>query len=61
VTTVFLRQTAPDRAGPLAHRVRPGDLVIVDEAGMCATAELDQISKVVTAGGGKLLFPWSLS
>jgi ATP-dependent exoDNAse (exonuclease V) alpha subunit len=31
-------------------------LVIVDEAGMSATAELDQISKAVAAGGGKLLF-----
>jgi hypothetical protein len=36
-------------------------LVIVDEAGMSATGELDQISEVVAAGGGKLLFPWSLS
>jgi hypothetical protein len=55
-TTVFLRQATPDPDGPLRYRVAPGDLVIVDEAGMSATAELDQISQLVTAAGGKLLF-----
>lgn len=36
--------------------VRPGDLIIVDESGMSSTRELDAISRIVAAGGGKLVY-----
>lgn len=38
------------------HVVRAGDLVIVDEAGMSSTAELEAITRRVSEAGGKLLF-----
>ncbi|MFI5960464.1 MobF family relaxase [Cryptosporangium sp. NPDC051539] len=38
-----------------AWRVRPGDLIVVDESAMADTASLAQITEYVQAGGGKLL------
>nr|WP_239028453.1 MobF family relaxase [Pseudonocardia acidicola] len=55
-TTVFLNRFTPDANGNVAERVRPGDLFILDEAGMSSTAELEAISRIVATGGGKLLY-----
>ena len=55
-TTVFLHRFTPDGNGAVAEQVRPGDLFIVDEAGMSSTVELEQISRIVAAGGGKVLY-----
>ncbi len=54
-TSVFLARYTPDLHGRTAEQVRPGDLFILDEAGMTSTAELAAIAAVVHAGGGKLL------
>ena len=37
------------------YGVRAGQLVIVDEAGMAATADMDEVRRLVTAAGGKVL------
>lgn len=42
-------------AGAERFRIRPGQLVIVDEAGMSETAVLDQVRALVEAAGAKLL------
>lgn len=55
-TAEFTRKTTPDLQGRTAHQVRAGDLVIVDEAGMTATADLETITRRVTEAGGKVLF-----
>lgn len=55
-TTQFLSRFGPDENGDVRDRIRPGDMIVVDEAGMSATRELAQISKLVEDGGGKLLY-----
>lgn len=45
----------PDGQEPRA-RVAPGDLFVIDEAGMSGTPELARIHDIVTAGGGKLVY-----
>ena len=45
----------PDGHEPRA-RVAPGDLFVIDEAGMSGTPELARIHDIVTAGGGKLVY-----
>lgn len=55
-TTVFLNQFTPNERGEVRDQVRAGDLFVVDEAGMSSTNELAQISTLVEAGGGKLLY-----
>jgi conjugative relaxase-like TrwC/TraI family protein len=56
-TTQFLMQFTPDGLGNVERRIRPGDLVILDEASMCATREeLAPIVRIVAAAGGKLLY-----
>lgn len=44
-----------DERGAPGWQVNPGQLVIVDEAGMVPTAQLDQVVGRVVAGGGKVL------
>jgi conjugative relaxase-like TrwC/TraI family protein len=56
-TTRFLTAFADsEKPAYVGDRVRPGDLVVLDEVGMTSTAELAQIAQLVTAAGGKLLF-----
>ncbi|MBW4722422.1 MobF family relaxase [Saccharothrix obliqua] len=55
-TSQFLMRFAPDADGVAQDYVRPGDLIVVDEAGMSNTYELARISRLVEAGGGKLLY-----
>ncbi|MDQ4115751.1 MAG: AAA family ATPase, partial [Actinomycetota bacterium] len=49
------RPGQPDRFGDDALRLRAGDLVVVDEAGMAGTAELGEIHQRCQAAGAKLL------
>ncbi|WP_132421552.1 AAA family ATPase [Pseudonocardia endophytica] len=49
------RLGAPDRFGDDALRLRAGDLVVVDEAGMAGTTELGEIHQRCQAAGAKLL------
>lgn len=55
-TRVFLQRFGPDGQGRVRDRIRAGDLVVIDEAGMSSTGELEAISTLVAAGGGKLVF-----
>lgn len=55
-TARFLAAFAPDERGNVRARVGRGDLVVVDEAGMSSTQELDRIAEIVTAGGGKVVY-----
>ena len=56
-TSEFLAGPPPDAHGRVAYQVRPGDLVIVDEAGMASTRrELEAITAPCTEAGGKVLF-----
>ena len=55
-TTVFRHRFTPDAEGRVRARLRPDDLVVVDEAGMSGTAELDMISALVTAAGAKMVY-----
>ena len=55
-TARFLAAFTPDEQGNVRDRVRRGDLFVVDEAGMCSTAELARIADIVAAGGGKLVY-----
>ncbi len=55
-TSAFLARYGPDQHGQVAEQVRPGDLFIVDEAGMAGTRELEAIRRIVHAAGGKLLY-----
>ncbi|WP_226367357.1 MobF family relaxase [Pseudonocardia sp. ICBG162] len=54
-TRVFRNATRPDEHGRVRYPVRSRDLVIVDEAGMSSTDELDEIMARVTGAGGKVL------
>ncbi|WP_445190177.1 ATP-dependent DNA helicase [Pseudonocardia sp. Cha107L01] len=54
-TSVFLARYGPGQQGQLREQVRPGDLFILDEAGMAGTAEVEAILRIVNEGGGKLL------
>lgn len=56
-TARFLAAFTEGRDGaPARERVAPGDLFVVDEAGMASTAELARICEIVAAGGGKLVY-----
>ncbi|WP_103384097.1 MobF family relaxase [Pseudonocardia dioxanivorans] len=55
-TFQFLVRFSPDPLGVVREHVRPGDLFVLDEAGMSGTAELARIGALVEAGGGKLLY-----
>ncbi|MDQ3432482.1 MAG: relaxase domain-containing protein, partial [Actinomycetota bacterium] len=56
-TSQFLLRFTPDEeTGEARDQVRPGDLFVVDEAGMSGTDELARISALVEQGGGKLLY-----
>ena len=53
----FLALYSPSEDGqPPRQQVGRGDLFVVDEAGMSATAELAQVADLVAAGGGKLVY-----
>ncbi|MGQ0480399.1 MAG: MobF family relaxase [Pseudonocardia sp.] len=54
-TTRFLTAFT-NHPGMHGDRIRSGDLVVLDEVGMSSTAELAQISDLVTAAGGKLVY-----
>jgi hypothetical protein len=55
-TTAFLHRFTPDEHGGGREWIGNGDLSIVDEASMSSTVELDRITELVRAGGGKLVF-----
>ena len=55
-TAAFLVRFTPDEQGNVRERVRPGDLYVIDEAGMSSTADLDRIAAIVRDGGGKIVF-----
>lgn len=55
-TTAFLQRYAPDENGVVRAQLGRGDLVVIDEAGMSSTTELDRISKIVATAGAKLLY-----
>ena len=55
-STRFRNLFTPGAAGAARERLGPRDLVVVDEAGMSNTAELDGISALVSAAGAKLLY-----
>ncbi|MGE3661761.1 MAG: MobF family relaxase [Pseudonocardia sp.] len=55
-TTRFLGRFVPDEQGLVRDVLVAGDLVVVDEASMCSTWDLQRLSDLVTAAGGKLLF-----
>lgn len=55
-TTVFTHRFTPDDQGQVQDRIHPGDMVVIDEAGMSGTPELKAISTLVAAGGGKLVY-----
>lgn len=49
------KQAAASRAAYERFRLRPGQLVIVDEASMAATVDLDYITTAAVRAGGKVL------
>jgi conjugative relaxase-like TrwC/TraI family protein len=55
-TRRFLHRFEPDEQGRVRDRLRPEDLVVVDEAGMTATGDVHRISAIVAAAGAKLLY-----
>ncbi|MCF7547312.1 MobF family relaxase [Pseudonocardia sp. WMMC193] len=55
-TAAFLTRFTPNARGLVSDRLRPGDMVVVDEAGMAGTGELDRIALLVREAGGKLLY-----
>ena len=55
-TRRFLARFEPDAQGRVRERLRPEDLIVVDEAGMSSTSDLDRISAIVAAAGAKLLY-----
>lgn len=54
-TTQFRDRFLPNEHGRVRDRIQPGDLVVIDEAGMSGTAELDTITELVARGGGKFV------
>ena len=55
-TRWFLHRYGPDEHGHVRERLRREDLVVLDEAGMSSTEDLDGISTIVAAAGAKLLY-----
>ncbi|MHA6631911.1 MobF family relaxase, partial [Pseudonocardia sichuanensis] len=56
-TARFLRAFGEGPNGePPRERVAPGDLFVVDEAGMSSTSELSRVARIVADGGGKLVY-----
>lgn len=55
-TTRFINAFTPDADGRIRDHLRPGDMVVVDEAGMSSTAELDTITALVDGAGAKIVF-----
>jgi conjugative relaxase-like TrwC/TraI family protein len=54
-TREFRDRYLPDEQGRVRETLRPGDLVVIDEAGMSGSAELDMITELVAASGGKFV------
>lgn len=54
-TRRFLDSFMPDKAGEVRDRLTGRDLVIVDEAGMSSTKELDRIVELCSASGAKVV------
>ena len=54
-TTRFLGRFTPDETGQVRDRLQAGDLVIVDEAGMSSTHELDRIVELASGSGAKVV------
>ena len=55
-TSQFLARFGPDAHGRVRERLHATDLLVLDEAGMSSTAELDEISALVAQAGAKLLY-----
>jgi hypothetical protein len=55
-TSQFLARFGPDAHGRVRERLHSTDLLVLDEAGMSSTAELDEISALVAQAGAKLLY-----
>ena len=55
-TSQFLARFGPDAQGRVRERLHATDLLVLDEAGMSSTAELDEISALVAQAGAKLLY-----
>ncbi|OLL89483.1 putative TraA-like conjugal transfer protein [Pseudonocardia sp. Ae706_Ps2] len=54
-TSRFLNKFTADEAGEVRDQLRAKDLVIVDEAGMSSTQELDRIVELCAAAGAKVI------
>jgi conjugative relaxase-like TrwC/TraI family protein len=54
-TAQFRDRYLPDEQGRVRERIRPGDLIVIDEAGMSGSAELDMITELVATSGGKFV------
>ncbi|KAA1013926.1 relaxase domain-containing protein [Pseudonocardia sp. EV170527-09] len=54
-TAVFTTRFTAGEQGPPRDRLRRGDLVIVDEAGMTSTTDLDLIMRLAAAAGAKVV------
>nr|WP_255426060.1 MobF family relaxase [Pseudonocardia sp. C8] len=55
-TAQWRRQFVPDPdTGQLRDRLGPGDLIVLDEAGMSSTAEITEIADLAAAAGAKVL------
>jgi len=57
ITSLLTAAESAAAGGPIEERLRlrPGQLLIVDEAGMSATADLDRLRGLVEQAGGKML------
>ncbi|WP_298795751.1 MobF family relaxase [uncultured Pseudonocardia sp.] len=54
-TAQFRDRFLPDEHGRVRERIRPGDLIVIDEAGMSGSTELGMITELVAASGGKFV------
>ena len=52
----FMRRFTPDAQGRARDQLGPNDFVVLDEAGMTTTEDLDRISAIVDAAGAKMLY-----
>jgi ATP-dependent exoDNAse (exonuclease V) alpha subunit len=55
-STQFRNRFVPDAQGRVRDQLAPDDLIVVDEAGMSGTDELDTLSTLVEAAGAKLVY-----
>jgi conjugative relaxase-like TrwC/TraI family protein len=51
----FLKAFSPDETGQVQDRLQAGDMVMVDEAGMSSTQDLDRIVELAAAAGAKVV------